>query len=105
HEESGTDFTYYFDTAIRPGRPYAFQVKRAEFDNMLLRHAESLGAVVREQTRVDDVDFNADGVVVHATGPSGASQVRAQMFIDATGRDALMCNRRQLKVPDGVVTT
>ena len=44
HEESGAEFTYYFDTAIRPGRPYAFQVKRAEFDKMLLDHAASLGA-------------------------------------------------------------
>src|SRR5260370_20536639 len=26
HEESGAEFTYYFDHAIRPRRPYAFQV-------------------------------------------------------------------------------
>src|SRR6185295_16417288 len=32
HEESGAQFTYYVDTAIRPGRPWAFQVKRSEFD-------------------------------------------------------------------------
>src|SRR5215469_15913646 len=31
HEESGATFTYYFDQAIRPGRPYAYQVKRADF--------------------------------------------------------------------------
>ena len=55
HEESGAEFTYYFDNAIRPGRPYAYQVKRADFDKMLLDHAASLGAVVREETRVDDV--------------------------------------------------
>ena len=44
HEESGAAFTYYFDTAIQPGRPYAFQVPRADFDQMLLDHARSLGA-------------------------------------------------------------
>src|SRR5689334_22363662 len=66
HEESGADFTYYFDTSIRPGRPYAFQVKRADFDKMLLEHAASMGAVVREETRVEDVAFEADGVVVSA---------------------------------------
>jgi flavin-dependent dehydrogenase len=27
------------------------------------------------------------------------------MFVDATGRDALIAGRRQLKVPDGVITT
>jgi flavin-dependent dehydrogenase len=106
HEESGSVFTYYFDTAIRPGRPYAFQVKRADFDKMLLDHAASLGAVVREQTRVDNVAFSADGVTVSCTGPDGRRyDVRAPMFVDATGRDALIANRHQLKVPDALVTT
>jgi flavin-dependent dehydrogenase len=101
HEESGAEFTYYFDTAIRPGRPYAYQVKRADFDKMLLDHARSLGAEVREETCVDDVDFAEDGVTVHA----GGARLTAQAFVDATGRDALMCNRRQLKIPDGLITT
>src|SRR5690242_1692261 len=69
HEESGNEFVYFFDTAIRPGRPYAFQVKRGEFDKMLLDRARELGAEVREETRVEDVQFLADGVVVRATGP------------------------------------
>jgi flavin-dependent dehydrogenase len=106
HEESGAEFTYYFDKAIRAGNPYAYQVKRAEFDKMLLDHAGSLGAEVREQTRVEDVQFAADGVTVRAQGPDGRSyDVRAAVFVDATGRDALIAGRRQLKVPDGVITT
>jgi flavin-dependent dehydrogenase len=105
HEESGADFTYYFDTAIRTGRPYAFQVKRAEFDQMLLEHAASLGAVVRQETRVEDVRFAPDGVTVSAQGPEGSYQVRAPMFVDATGRDALIAGRRDLKIPDGTITT
>lgn len=105
HEESGAEFTYYFDTAVRPGRPYAFQVKRAEFDQMLLEHAASLGAEVRQETQVDDVKFEPDGVTVRATGPSGGYEVRAPMFVDATGRDAMMANRRRNKIPDDLVTT
>ncbi len=106
HEESGADFTYYFDTAIRGGRPYAFQVKRAEFDKMLLDHAESLGALVRQETRVEDVSFGPDGVLVRAAGPDGKSEeFSAAMFVDATGRDALMAGKRQLKIPDGTITT
>ena len=105
HEESGAEFTYYFDTAIRPGRPYAFQVKRAELDQLLLDKARSLGADVREQHKVLDVSFLDEGVVVSALGPEGALEARAAMFVDATGRDALLCNRRQLKEPDGLVTT
>jgi len=106
HEESGAEFTYYFDKSIRPGNPYAYQVKRADFDKMLLDHAESLGAVVRQKTRVDDVTFAPDGVTVRATGPDGTSyDVRSAVFVDATGRDALIAGRRQLKVVDGEITT
>jgi flavin-dependent dehydrogenase len=106
HEESGAEFTYYFDKAIRQGNPYAYQVKRADFDKMLLDHAASLGAVVREQTRVDDVAFASDGVTVRATGADGKPySVRAPVFVDATGRDALIAGRRQLKVVDGEITT
>jgi flavin-dependent dehydrogenase len=105
HEESGAEFTYYFDAAIRGGNPYAYQVKRADFDKMLLDHAATLGAVVREETIVDEVDFAADGVTVRARGRDGALCVRAPLFVDATGRDALIAGRRRLKVPDGVITT
>src|SRR5258706_15858553 len=83
HEESGADFTYYFDTAIRPGRPYAFQVKRADFDKMLLDHAASLGAVVHEEAKDEDVEFGSDGVTVRALGPDGRYTVTAPIFVDA----------------------
>ncbi len=105
HEESGEEFTYYFDTAIRPGRPYAFQVKRADFDKLLLDRARELGADVREATSVEDVQISADGVRVTSVYDKVSSEHTAQLFIDATGRDALIAGRRQLKVADDVVTT
>jgi flavin-dependent dehydrogenase len=105
HEESGAEFTYYFDDAIRGGNPYAFQVKRADFDDMLLRHAESLGADVREASSVDDVRIDGGGVTVDVSKGDTRYQLRAPMFVDATGRDALVAGKRQLKVPDGLVTT
>jgi flavin-dependent dehydrogenase len=106
HEETGAEFTYYFDKAIRAGNPYAYQVKRADFDLMLLEHAASLGADVRQETTVDDVAFAADGVTVYARGKDGVRyEVRAPVFVDATGRDALIAGRRQLKIVDGVITT
>lgn len=105
HEETGAEFTYYFDKAIRADNPYAYQVKRADFDKMLLDHAASLGADVREETTVEDVAFAADGVTVRAARGDERYEVRAPMFVDATGRDALIAGRRQLKIPDGVITT
>jgi flavin-dependent dehydrogenase len=101
HEESGAALTYYFEDAIRPGNPYAFQVKRAEFDQLLLDHARSLGAEVREETKVEDVTFSPDGIVARCAGADGRSyDVSAAVFVDATGRDALIARRRDLKVPD-----
>ncbi len=106
HEESGAKFTYYFDTAIRPGRPWAFQVKRSEFDLMLLEHAAGLGAEVHQQTRVQKVEVTSDGVQVTATTADGQTlTAAAPMFVDATGRDALTATRHNLKVPDDVITT
>src|SRR5262249_12599552 len=106
HEETGAEFTYYFDAAIRSGNPYAYQVKRADFDKMLLDHAAGLGAEVRQETRVDDVQFAPDGGTVRAHGPAGHGyEVRAPLFVAAPGRDALIAGRRRLKVVDGVITT
>jgi len=105
HEESGAEFTYFFDKAIRAGNPYAYQVKRADFDKMLLDHAAELGAVVREETRVEDVTFAPDGVTVRATSDGKSYDVRAAVFVDATGREAMIAGRRQLKIVDGSITT
>ncbi len=107
HEESGNEFSYYFDTAIRPGRPYAFQVKRAEFDKLLLDRARELGAEIREHQKVLGYTPNADGVVVRALDETSGTEyeVTAKMFVDATGRDALLAGKHQWKEPDALITT
>jgi flavin-dependent dehydrogenase len=105
HEESGAEFTYYFDKAIRPGNPYSYQVKRADFDKMLLDHARSLGAEVREENNVEDVRIDEGGVTVRATTGETRYEVCAPIFVDASGRDALVAGRHKLKVPDDVITT
>jgi len=61
----------------------AFQVDRAIYDDILLRHAESLGTEVREQTSVDEVLHNGD----HVDGLrlSTGEVVTARYYIDASG--------------------
>src|SRR6187200_2570335 len=61
--------------------PMAYQVKRAEFDELLLRHSASCGAEVREEVRVDDVLFEGGRAVgVRATLPDGGTQeIRARV--------------------------
>ncbi|MBP6742387.1 MAG: tryptophan 7-halogenase [Deltaproteobacteria bacterium] len=106
HNESGAEYTYYFSNAIRPDHPHAYEVPRAEFDHILLKKSEELGAEVRYQTEVRDVAFLDDRVRVQAQGPSGeAYAVEAQMFVDATGRDTFLGGRFGLKHADDLVTT
>lgn len=106
HNESGEQFTYYFSEAIRPDYPYAYEVPRAEFDHLLLERSRELGAEVRYQQEVRDVQIGADGVNVTVQAADGASyHVRSQMFVDATGRDTLLGTRFGLKVTDELVTT
>jgi flavin-dependent dehydrogenase len=79
-------------------RRTAFQVDRAMYDDILLRHAEELGAVVREQTKVDEVFLDGDritGLKLH-TGET----VTARYYIDASGTVGLL--RRALRVESQV---
>jgi flavin-dependent dehydrogenase len=93
HEETGTSFTYYFDTAIEGGRPYAYQVPRAEFDQLLLDNARRLGAEVREEHEVKKVRVLADRVEVDVAHAHGQETVSAPLFVDATGRDTFLAQK------------
>lgn len=106
HNESGEQFTYYFSEAIRPDYPYAYEVPRDEFDHLLLERSRELGADVRYQHEVRDVSVQSDAAVVDVRAADGSTYtVRAQMFVDATGRDTLLGTRFGLKVSDELVTT
>jgi flavin-dependent dehydrogenase len=80
--------------------PYAYQVRRSEFDEILIRRAAELGAEVIEGCRVTDVEFSADGRAtrVHAQDDAGiARSWCADFVVDASGRDTLLGNRLQAK--------
>ena len=75
-------------------RQTAFQVDRAIYDEILLRHAEQNGVAVFEETAVREVEHAGDRVTgfVLATG----ERVRARHYVDASGHTGLM--RRALGV-------
>ncbi len=88
---------YFFQHLDHPSS-VTWQVNRAEFDAMLLGHAEARGVEVRQETRVRDVLRNADGAVagVVAEGPDGKrEELRGRITIDATGRDAFLQSRNR----------
>jgi flavin-dependent dehydrogenase len=84
-----------FANGIDGDHPSSFQVKRAEFDALLLQHARESGAAVFEEARVTEVLFSADGrrargVKVLLKGEGEPRSLEAKVVVDATGRDALM---------------
>jgi halogenation protein CepH len=80
------------------GRPHAFHVLRAEFDHLLLQHAASLGVDVREAHRVETVAYAGGENRVTAIAADGAPvEVTAPWVIDASGQQALLGRRDQLR--------
>ncbi len=93
--------TYRFADAFEPTFEYAYQVPRAEFDKLLLDHAKSLGAEVREEWEAVDVIFEGSRAVgVRARDrhePSRIVELHAPIIADATGRDTLVASRTRRK--------
>lgn len=79
----------------------AYQVRRSDFDHILIKNAARKGAQVIENCRVKAVDFLPDetGAVVHAQHADGRDAAwQARMVIDASGRDTFLANKLETKV-------
>ncbi|HTK28635.1 MAG TPA: FAD-dependent oxidoreductase [Vicinamibacterales bacterium] len=83
--------------------PQTWQVHRAEFDHLLLKHAAASGVEVHEQHRVLDVAFDAGGVTatVQSTADGSAPRtIRAAAIVDASGRAGLLSRKFNLRVDE-----
>jgi FADH2-dependent halogenase len=77
----------------------AFQVERAAFDHLLLKHARSSGAEVREGWIVTNFENQNGHVTVEAHGGDGKKQkFSAAFLIDASGRGNFTGNQDGLRV-------
>lgn len=95
----GKTVSYDFADAWDKGFPYSYQVRRSEFDHLLLKNAGAKGAAVREGVRVTEVAFPAAGGA-EITARDDNGEVRrwhADFLVDATGRDTLLANQLGLK--------
>ncbi|MEF8713655.1 MAG: NAD(P)/FAD-dependent oxidoreductase [Accumulibacter sp.] len=91
--------TFHFADAWDKSMPYAYQVKRAEFDAILIRNAACKGVEVHEACKARAVDFLSDNSVrVRACQENGREvEWTARFVVDASGRDTFLANRFQIK--------
>jgi flavin-dependent dehydrogenase len=83
-----------FSDAWDRSLPYAWQVRRSEFDALLFRHAESCGARTLQSCQVRQVQFDPDGATAVGTQADGQPQQwRARFVLDASGRDTLLARQ------------
>ena len=108
-KKPGVDFTaelevagyheFYFSFALDKNQPYAYEVRRSEFDNLLLRNSAAKGAQVIEGVRVTRVDFpeGGDPQVLAVDEAGRETQWSCRYFVDASGRDTLLSRKFDLK--------
>ena len=99
---------FYFKDGFASRTDRSYQVTRSKFDKMLLDHAGESGAEICEETSVDDVMFDDDGVTLRlnngtltGVGDLGyrkmGRELRAKYLIDASGRNSVIGNKFKLK--------
>src|SRR5689334_3801044 len=76
-----------FSNGCYTREPIAFQVERARFDDLLLKHARSCGAEVREGWMATRFTRENGHVTIEARGPNDQTEtLQASFLIDASGR-------------------
>lgn len=105
HLGNGTKATsFVFRQGVFTRHPEAFQVERARFDELLLRHSTRCGVEVREGWTVSrfrpPAPGQREGVELDATDEQGRSETfRGRWLVDASGRGNLTGNQEGLRRP------
>lgn len=90
--------TFLFSRSLQPTAPYAWQVRRDQFDQMLFRHAAEQGVDAEEGVCVRNIRLDDQGVSADLVDHRGdVAAIRARYFVDASGRDTLLGNQLKLK--------
>jgi len=84
-------YTFRFRENLPEAYHSSFQVKRAEFDELLLRNAAANGVDVREETAVTAVDLADPKRAIVTT--SNGERIEARFVVDASGHGAFLGNR------------
>ncbi len=100
HGKLSEPFYFYDNNPHESSRTW--QVRRSEFDLMMLDNARERGAQVFEGTRVLEVLFDGDCACgVRILDERGATrEVHADVVVDASGQSTLLASKLRLRRPD-----
>ncbi len=99
-DATGQSVHFAFALGLDKQYTYSWQVRRAEFDELLFRTARFRGARAEENTRVTEIQFAPPGgrAQVTAAGPDGGLRRFAPRFVlDASGRDTFLAGKLRTK--------
>jgi flavin-dependent dehydrogenase len=91
--------SFAFCRALGNSPPHAFQVWRADFDQMLFEHARGCGASARqghEVVQCEQLGPRHSQLEVH-TDQGDSYRIAARYLVDASGRDTFLSARRRLR--------
>lgn len=88
----GRSQMFHFAKAYDDSQPYAFEVKRAEFDAILARNAKQKGAQFHEGVKAHRAEFRSGRTsLVYAEDRTGHARTwEARFIVDASGRDTFL---------------
>jgi flavin-dependent dehydrogenase len=95
--------TFLFCDSMSPELAYSYHVRRADFDEILFRHAASVGVALRENCSVVGEERVADGWRLETSmtdDAGGAKEIFAKYLIDASGRDGFLARKNDLRNRD-----
>ena len=97
-ETSLTRDTFYFAKAANKNHPFAYQVRRAEFDEVLFRNCQKKGVTALEGLTVSGIDLDSSLKTIKATNAQGKlHEFTARYLIDASGRDTVLAQQLNSK--------
>jgi flavin-dependent dehydrogenase len=88
---------FYFRSGFKLTQTKSYQVKRADFDKLLLDHAAEAGARVHEEAPVEKVDFAPDFVTLSVKIDGEPRMVKARYLIDCSGRNSVVGQHFKLR--------
>ncbi|NOT85927.1 MAG: hydroxylase [Methylococcaceae bacterium] len=89
---------FYFAKAVNPDHPFAYEVRRSEFDEILFKNATAKGVATFEGVTVNRVELEQPTKKVWATTHAGDTlEFQCRFVVDASGRDTFLAKRFNIK--------